>query len=209
MTCKNVTSPAMIPTLAQLLSAGFTLIEYVILFPWVSPSALSISERPCFLPFSCKNRPYVATSRTSAVSHIDIWSLKFPWEEVLDLLWLKKHWNFHIIPSLERGYGVEDLTSKASALKLNSHSPACARLLIPEIAGSAIHIDTFNESTEHCDTFLLAELAVLEVPVRGTLSSPAETLITVRRKQSSKMPVTRSCLSILQQRTRDQAALGF
>lgn len=52
------------------------------------------------------------------------------------------------IPYLKREYGVEDLTNKARALKLSSRSPACALLLIPEIADSAIHMDTFKESTE-------------------------------------------------------------
>lgn len=65
-----------------------------------------------------------------------------------------------------------------------------------------------RKALKSCGTFSWVELAVLEVPVRGTLSSPAETLVTVRRKQSSRMPVTHSCLNILQQR-RDQAALGF
>lgn len=57
MTCKNATSPAMIPILTQLLSAGSTLVEHVILLHCVSPSALSISERLCFLPYSAKIDP--------------------------------------------------------------------------------------------------------------------------------------------------------
>lgn len=48
----------------------------------------------------------------------------------------------------------EDLKRKARALKLNSHSPDCALLLTPEMAGSAcgpartVHMDTSKESTE-------------------------------------------------------------
>lgn len=192
----------MIPTLAQLFSAGSTLIQC---YPTLLsvPSELSISERP----YSCKSRPCMAASRTSAVSHIDIWSWEFPWGEVLDLLWLKKCWNFHIIPYLERGDGVEDLTSKARALKLKSCSPACALLLIPEIAGSAIHMDTFKESTEELWHFFSWVGCAWSTCERHPLTLPK--LMAMRRQQSSKMPVTYSCLSILQQRQRDQAALGF
>lgn len=59
------------------------------------------------------------------------------------------------IPYLEIGYRVEDLTSNARALKLSSRSPACALLLIPEIAGSAIHMDAFKEGTEELWHFQL------------------------------------------------------
>lgn len=47
MTCKNVTSPAMIPTFAQLLTAGSTLIECAVLLPWVSwePSQSSVLQK--------------------------------------------------------------------------------------------------------------------------------------------------------------------
>lgn len=48
----------------------------------------------------------------------------------------------------------EDLARKASALKPNSHSPDCALLSTPEVAGGAhgpdgtVHMETCKESTE-------------------------------------------------------------
>lgn len=66
-----------------------------------------------------------------------------------------------------------------------------------------------RKAPRSCDTFLLAGLAVLEAPLRATLSTPAETLVAIRRRQSSEMTAAGFCSGVLQQRQQDQAAAGL
>lgn len=99
-------------------------------------------------------------------------------------------WNFHrlegVYLSAEKEVQGEDLTRIWQVL-WNSHSPGRAPLLTPEMAGRArgpaetVHVDTCEEST--AELWRWAGLAVLEVPLTLTLSTPAETLVAIRRKE--------------------------